>query len=100
MEINPYESPRSGEAVLEKALGDSDSVRQLLTEIRDAQFELLQLQREAFSRQRKFSRIGWLMIPLVMVVPLMSIYFTTTRGRPVMPPVPAKVLPRTLPTSS
>ena len=99
MEINPYESPRSGEAVLEKALGDSDSVRQLLTEIRDAQFELLQLQREAFSRQRKFSRIAWLMIPLMMLLPLVSFYFTT-RMRPVMPPIPARVPPRTLPTSS
>jgi hypothetical protein len=52
MQLNPYESPREGEPFEEHAMADSDAIRRLLTEIRDAQCELLQLQRDALLRQK------------------------------------------------
>jgi hypothetical protein len=96
MKINPYESPRVGDPAEEQAMGDADSIRQLLTEIRDAQRELLQLQRDALLRQRRSLRF---ILPLMLIpvaLGFLPLYFTMTRTRPV-PPTPFRVAPRVAP---
>jgi hypothetical protein len=90
MELNPYESPRVPQPGQERELADSNSIRQLLVEIRDGQRELLQLQREALKAQTAWKRFG----AMRMLVPLLvfgavfgtSFYLRTTLSRP--PPFP------------
>jgi hypothetical protein len=52
MEINPYQSPRPGEPVVEPRLDDAASIRQLLVEIRDAQRQTVELLRQSELRQQ------------------------------------------------
>jgi hypothetical protein len=47
MDQNPYESRPTDKPLDEQALGEPASIRQLLTEIRDAQYEMLRMSREA-----------------------------------------------------
>jgi hypothetical protein len=96
MNVNPYESPRMIDPSEKQGMGDSDSIRQLLTEIRDAQCELLQLQREALARQTKQRPFAFMMalIPLVVVLPLLI--YSRTLMRPI-PPAPTRVPPATAP---
>jgi hypothetical protein len=96
MDQNPYESPRDGEPFEEKR--ESGSIQQLLTEIRDAQVEMLELQREAMLRARKTMRFSYTMfIPLVliMLLPLLMTFFMR-RALP-MPRFPVRPAPPAAP---
>jgi hypothetical protein len=104
MELNPYESPRLPQPGQEQELADSNSIRQLLVEIRDGQRELLTLQREALKAQTAFKRFA----PLTMLMPLVifggllgfNYYVRTTamRRSPMpTPTVPVPATPRSIP---
>jgi hypothetical protein len=110
MKINPYESPRPGDSADKQSFGDTESVRQLLIEIRDAQLEMLQIQRDAMQRQQRtmhsmrFSSALFL-IPLAImtVIPLIFTYRTvSSRPRPptpvITPPPRATTPPVPTPT--
>ncbi|HEY2410764.1 MAG TPA: hypothetical protein VGI40_00895 [Pirellulaceae bacterium] len=105
MQLNPYESPRVPQPGQEQELADSNSVRQLLVEIRDGQRELLQLQREALKAQGVFKRFAAvrMLVPLLIFggVIASSFYLQTTmiRPRPVVPPTAPmpRAVPRTTP---
>jgi hypothetical protein len=112
MDLNPYESPKPGEPFEERSMGDSGSVQQLLTEIRDAQREMLNFQREALQFQQqalrrqqgltRFSR-AFMVIPiLIMIIPLILSYYSLSRIRalPVPPRTPTRTFPSTIPKSS
>ena len=96
MSINPYESPRVGDAHARQSFGDSDSIRQLLTEIRDQQAELLQIQRAALQRQQNWTRF----MPLFILAPLALMGFSFYRlwmiPRPTFPR-PVRTAPATAP---
>ena len=103
MQINPYESPRVPQPGQEQEFADSNSIRQLLVEIRDGQRELLQLQRDALKAQLGFRRFGWAsaLIPVLMfgVVFAISFYFRTAilrRPTPTITP-PPQTAPRSVP---
>src|SRR5688572_9045579 len=113
MDINPYESPRQGEPFEERPMGDSSSVQQLLTEIRDAQREMLNFQREALQFQQevlrrqqgltRFSRAFMIIPILIMIIPLILSYYTLSRIRaplPVPARTPTRAFPPTIPKSS
>jgi len=101
MEINPYESPRVGTPVTERPLGDADSIRQLLIEIRDAQVETAYLLRQADLRQQKAMRLRWPFMLLALAAPIVIfalMIFRQTQVRPIpptpfRPPVRAPVSP-------
>jgi hypothetical protein len=102
MELNPYESPRVPQPGQEQELADSNSIRQLLVEIRDGQRELLQLQRDALKAQAAYKRFA----PLALLMPLLvfggilgfSYYLRTTIIRPMpVPTAPAPTIPRSVP---
>ena len=90
MQLNPYESPRPGDATVKESMGDSDSIRQLLVEIRDAQPELLQVQREAMQRQQSMMRFRYplMLLPILVVLPMLFLT-RTYRSSPAVPPRPA-----------
>lgn len=95
MQINPYESPRVESPVSELPLGDSDSIRQILIEIRDAQLEMTKLMRDATLRQHRMTRYTWPMILIGLIVPAMmfaSIFYrqTLTRTLPATPVPPVR----------
>src|SRR5262245_5702126 len=107
MDANPYESPRPGTAVDERVPNGATNVLQLLTEIRDAQRDLLELQRQALDSQqqmlqkyRGFGRFGSTLffIPVrtfILISFGMRWYFFQIPTRPPFtPPVPARVAPR------
>jgi len=84
MDQNPYESPGTVEPMKDHGLGDADSIRQLLTEIRDAQYEMLQLNREAVQRTRRATGFSLAMIPLMILLsllPLLLIYYASALPR-------------------
>jgi hypothetical protein len=96
MDQNPYESPRASEPTKEQGLGDAGSIRQLLTEIRDAQFEMLQLNREAVQRTRRATGFSLALIPLMILLsllPLLFIYYARAVPRP-FPQIPVRAAPR------
>jgi hypothetical protein len=99
MDVNPYQSPQVDELSDERALG-SESIRQLLVEIRDGQRELLQLQRDALLRTQTMRRMSIPMMVfafLVMLWPVgMMIYTTMNRPKPIAP-FPPKAPVRGLP---
>ena len=100
METNPYEAPRAGEPLPEQTLVDSDPVRQLLTEIRDAQREMLEMQREAMHRQiSTVRRSYWFMLVpvLIMAFPLYSMYQRMVRP-PLVPPTRSRAPSPVAPT--
>lgn len=73
MEMNPYESPRVGDPLAEQSLPSSDSIRQLLVEIRDAQRQTAEYLRQAEVRhQRNAGFTRWMpvlsMIFLAIVI--------------------------------
>jgi hypothetical protein len=96
MSVNPYESPRIGDPPTKQTLGDSDTIRQLLTEIRDQQAELLALQRAAMQRQQNWSRF----VPILLIAPLVMVGFSFYRlwmiPRPTIPR-PARTAPANAP---
>src|SRR5262245_33288195 len=96
MSVNPYESPRMIDAAEKPVVQGADPILQLLTEIRDAQCEMLQLQREAMLRQRKTTRFSfvYMFIALAFIIP--TWIFSRTIIRP-MPVPPARMTPRTVP---
>src|SRR5262245_61814215 len=67
MELNPYQSPKVGQPLPEDLLANSESIRHLLAEIRDAQRETVELLRQAEQRNTRARR--WL--PLTMLLPLL-----------------------------
>ena len=90
MEVNPYESPRVESPVSERPLGDTDSIRQLLAEIRDAQVEMAYLLRQADLRQQRAMRLRWPLALLAFAAPILIfawIIFRQTQLRPI-PPTP------------
>src|SRR5262245_5677740 len=92
MQINPYESPRVESPVSDRPLGDTDSIRQILIEIRDAQLETAQLLREATLRQNRMTRYTWPMILIGLIVPAMmfaSIFYRQTQTR-LIPATPVR----------
>jgi len=103
MELNPYESPRVPQPGQEQEFADSNSIRQLLVEIRDGQRELLQLQRDALRAQAAFKRFA----PLTMLVPLLvfggvlgfSYYLRTSIIRPMPGPPASRVAPSATPAT-
>jgi hypothetical protein len=75
MEINPYQSPRPGEPVVEPKLDDAASIRQLLIEIRDAQRETADLLRQADLRSQTAMRSMVPMRIIGVVLPLIILAF-------------------------
>src|SRR5262245_16143522 len=99
MDQNPYESPQTGEPIKEQGLSDSDSIKRLLTEIRDAQYEMLQLNREAVQRTRRATGLSLALIPvliLLSVLPLVFIFYARSLTRPI-PQIPVRPAPRVVP---
>jgi hypothetical protein len=96
MELNPYQSPRLEEPYHEPPLGESGTVVRLLAEIRDAQRESLELQREAMRMQKRATAFFSvrMIIPLAMFAVVM--FFLVSRTF-FMPPVPPRVVPRAAP---
>jgi hypothetical protein len=93
--INPYESPRVGESMKEQPMGDADSVRQILIEIRDGQRELLQLQRETLARARGMRPFSFVMMAISLVVMISIPLLSFMRIRAL--PVPVRPAPRVAP---
>jgi hypothetical protein len=93
MSVNPYESPRVGDAPARQPLSDSDSIRQLLTEIRDQQAELLALHRATLQRQKRWAFLPILIVPLMVGLPLYRLW---TLPRPTLPR-PIRTAPATAP---
>jgi hypothetical protein len=114
MDPNPYASPRLGEAVVEKSVVHGDPLLQVLSEIRDAQRELLELHRESVKLHREtanrtnmFRPYGLVMMLLPLLIMAFPIYRLMTMSRPTIPTparrVPAPAMPPapgTLPTAS
>jgi hypothetical protein len=96
MSVNPYESPRIGDAPSKQSFDDSDSIRQLLTEIRDQQAELLQLQRSAILRQQSWTRYSGVFMILPLILVGFSFYRVWMIPRPSMPR-PIRTAPATAP---
>jgi hypothetical protein len=99
MEVNPYESPRPGDKVEERIPNGAASVLQLLTEIRDSQRDLLELQRQALASQQQwqkgFNRFRpaiFIVIPLIALTPILFRWFLFPMPPrpPVVAPVPAR----------
>ena len=98
MEQNPYQSPRVADSQEEQTLGgDPGSIRQLLTEIRDTQLEMLRLSREVAQRSRNSI---WYRVPFSVVLILISFgflfYSMYTRQR-FLQQIPPRPAPRALP---
>ncbi len=102
MELNPYESPRPGEPTAERIPSGANTVLQLLTEIRDGQRDLLEVQRQLLIAQQQwgkgFNRFRPLVfIPIVLIafVPLLLRWFLfpIPPRAPSVAPVPARVAP-------
>jgi hypothetical protein len=105
MKINPSEPPQPGDPSIRDTLGvgDGDSIRQLLAEIRDGQREMLQLQREQgeiardlMQRQQQFGkfRFVWMLLPFAFMVPWIFLSFARFRA---LPPIPVRPAPRAAP---
>ena len=92
MDVNPYESPRTEKPFASESFPGSDSIRQLLVEIRDAQRETLQLQRDALLHVQKTRRFAYLPLIIILIPLAISLYFTVYRVR-MMPPLPARPVP-------
>jgi hypothetical protein len=110
MEPNPYQSPRPGDALPERTVIHGDPILQVLTEIRDAQVELLQLNREVVKLQQDvIKRSGFfrpytiVMMLLPLIIMAFPLYRLMTTQRPVFPTptrrVPSPAMPPS-PTSS
>lgn len=98
MDVNPYESPRTEKPFSEGTLPGSDSIRQLLVEIRDAQRETLQLQRDALLRQQKTMRFSYMFMVIPFIVIAISLYFSFSINRARRaPPTPARPVPGVFP---
>ena len=109
MEVNPYESPRPGEKVEERVPNGATSVLQLLTEIRDGQRDLLELQRQAIAAQQqwgknfnRFRPLVFIPILLVAFLPLLFRWFLfpIPPRPPVVAPVPARNVPPFVPPAA
>jgi|SRR5262245_1979996 len=112
MEVNPYESPRPGEKVEEHVPNGATSVLQLLTEIRDGQRDLLELQRQSLAAHQqwgknfnRFRPLVFIPILLIAFLPLLFRWFLFPMPPrpPVVAPVPARpvnVPPFVPPTAS
>ena len=98
MNINPYESPRPGEPVVEHGMGNSDPVVRLLIEIRDGQREALDLQREALERTRNWSRFSFVrVVPFIIIMISSFVVLRLTRYAPPAPRPATRATP-TFPT--
>jgi hypothetical protein len=99
MDVNPYESPRTEKPFSEGTLPGGDSIRQLLMEIRDAQRERLQLQRDALLRQQKTVRSSYMFMVIPFIVIALSLYFSFSSINRMRraPPIPATPAPRVFP---
>ena len=89
MEPNPYESPRRGEAVQERRVMPGDPLLAVLTEIRDAQVEMLEQQRQALAMQRDLANRTKIFRPytvLMMLLPLAIMAFPLYRLWTLKPP--------------
>src|SRR3954452_14611244 len=97
MNPNPYETPQLVELVQERASGEATSVLALLTEIRDGQRELLELQRQGLSRTRVFGRFGMISAIFPFLILAWALYrminLPTVPPRPAAVPRPAPVAP-------
>ena len=113
MNINPYQSPRVGEPMKEQpimgpALGDADSVRQLLVEIRDGQRELLELQREALTharetmvRAQRMRPFSYIVMAIAMIIMIALPFYSITRIRAIPTIVPpARPVSRSFPVAT
>lgn len=97
MNINPYESPRPGEPYVEHGIGNADAVVRLLIDIRDAQREALELQREGLDRLNKTQRLTYVRMVIPLVIILISFFFVTRITR--FTPTPARPPARAVPAS-
>jgi hypothetical protein len=97
--VNPYESPRPGDVFTKEAMNESESIRQLLVEIRNAQLESLQLQREALERSQKMLRFRYPLAILPFLIILPTLFFTRYYLR-TPPSVPPRPVPRVAPPVS
>ena len=108
MEVNPYESPRPGEKVDERVPNGATSVLQLLTEIRDGQRDLLELQRQLLASQQHWSKnfnrfrpLVFIPVLLIAFLPLLFRWFLFPIPRvPVVAPVPARAAPPFVPPAA
>jgi hypothetical protein len=99
MDINPYQSPRPGESVVEHGIGNSDPIVRLLIEIRDAQREALDLQRETLKRAYFGGRFFFLRTSIPFVIIVVSFLFVTRVIRSTaLPPRPATRATPTFPS--
>jgi len=94
MEINSQASPPPDLPTASHELGNSEIVLRLLTEIRDAQRESLEMAREAMLKQRQAKRMAIPMmifaVIIVAVMPIMTFYRVLSR-RPTAAPFPTRV---------
>jgi hypothetical protein len=102
MDVNPYQSPQPAGQAAAQDLGESASILQLLTDIRDAQHELLRIQRDALRRQRRFWPLPLLIVLLGLAMPFYMLY-TARQPRflpPARPLAPPRAMPQPLPTAA
>ena len=101
MDINPYESPRPGDSVVEHGIGNSDPIVRLLIEIRDGQREALELQRETLERTRNWSRFSLLrVVPLIIILISSFIVMRLVRFSPTPVRTPPRAAPASIPSGA
>jgi hypothetical protein len=93
MEINSQASPPPDHPTASHDLGNSEVILRLLTEIRDAQRESLEMARESMLKQRQARRMA---IPtmifafiIIAIMPLVTFYNVLSR-RPTAAPFPTR----------
>jgi hypothetical protein len=97
MNVNPYQSPRLEESYKEPLLGESGTVLRLLSEIRDAQSESLELQREAMRMQKRATAFFSLRMIFPLIIFAVALFYMLSRTV-FLPPAPARALPRAVPS--
>jgi hypothetical protein len=97
MSTNPYESPRPGEPLKERP-PVSDPIQQLLTEIRDTQYEMLELTRDALNRQNKRMRYSYVFMAVALVAAFLPFSYLMQRARVSPPVMPARAFPAVRPS--
>src|SRR5438067_5095857 len=98
MELHSQTSPQSEHETVDNGLGNSEVILRLLSEIRDAQRESLEMTRESMLKQRRATRMAIPMMifafVIIAIMPAVTFYNLLSRSRttapfPVRPPIVA-----------
>ena|SRR5207248_125872 len=85
MELHSQTSPRSEHPTVDNGLGNSEVILRLLSEIRDAQRESLEMTRESMLKQRRATRMAIPMMifafVIVAIMPAVTFYNLLSRSR-------------------